>query len=175
MPDREWWEGNPDRDSSSAPRPRENPREIILRLAAYRATHGGREPPRNSALARDQDSLLRLLPRPGPLERFLRLFTFPRLRPLGADPAGVPRGRPLRPFLVERAFLTDDWREEEVIRKLEAWPMVTAYRPEGRALTGEWFAYTVEVRAESRRQARLLLDCLLQSPSPAASGDFNRP
>lgn len=76
------------------------------------------------------------------------------------------RIRPLRPFLVERDFLTDDTSEREVNDKLEAWPMVTAYRSEGRIHTGEWFTYTVQIMAETSRQARLFLDCICAVEAP---------
>ena len=135
-------------------------RNLILRLAAYRATHGGREPPENSALAGEKDRLRRLLPRRfGFLGRLLRPW---RHRP--ADPS---RPRPLRPYLVERSFLTDDYTEAEVVKRLEAWPMITAYRPDGRVFTGEWFTYTLEVRAESARQARFLVECMFAAGTPA--------
>lgn len=135
-------------------------RTLILRLAAYRATHGGREPPVNSALAGEKDRLRRLLPRrSGFLGRLLR--------PWRRHSQARPRAKPLRPYLVERAFLTDDHSESEVVERLEAWPMVSAYRPEGRVFTGEWFTYTIEVRSESARQARFLVECIFASDTPA--------
>lgn len=128
-------------------------RSLILRLAAYRATHAGRDPPENSALANEKERLRGQLPR-----RFAFLGRL--LRPWRRHPPLRVRPRPLRPYLVERSFLTDDHSEAEVVKRLEAWPMVTAYRPEGRVFTGEWFSYTVEVRAESARQARFLVECM---------------
>lgn len=135
-------------------------RTLILRLAAYRATHGGQDPPENSALADEKDRLRALLPR-----RFAFLGRL--LRPWRRRPPVRPRPRPLRPYLVERSFLTDDHSESGVVERLEAWPMVTAYRPEGRVFTGEWFTYTVEVRAESSRQARFLVECIFAAEKPA--------
>lgn len=132
-------------------------KEIFLRMAAYRATHGGQLPPRNSLLWSEQARIRERRP--------LRFRLFERLRPESADPAWI-RGRPLRAYLVERGFLSDDFNEADVEARLEAWPMVTAYRPEGRVFTGEWFTYTVEVRAESRRQAGRIVDFIFAVPGP---------
>src|SRR5687768_5295011 len=107
-------------------------KEIFLRMAAYRATHGGQLPPRNSLLWTEQARIQE--------RRRLGFRLFGRFRPDRADKAW-PRGRPLRAFLVERSFLSDDFTEADVEARLEAWPMVTAYRPEGRVFTGEWFTY----------------------------------
>lgn len=67
---------------------------------------------------------------------------------------------PLVPILVQKSFLTDDFSEGDVIVRLESWPMVTAYRSDGRVLTGEWFTYTMEVRAENRGQAHFIVDSI---------------
>jgi hypothetical protein len=69
---------------------------------------------------------------------------------------------------VVRAFLLDDFTDADVVSRLEAWPMITAYRPEGRCETGEWFAYTIQVKAESLRQARFLVDCIFLMERPDA-------
>lgn len=139
-------------------------RSLILGLAAYRATHGGREPPENSALSGEKDRLRRLLPR-----RFA--FLGRRLRPWRRREA-PDRSKPLRPYLVERSFLTDDHSEAEVAERLEAWPMVTAYRPEGRVFTGEWFTYAIEVRTENARQARFLVECIFAVKPPEKEGEM---
>ncbi len=136
-------------------------KEIFLRVAAYKATHGGQPPPRNSLL---WSELARLKDWP---RRHFRLFGRLRRDP---EDRGWARGRPLRPYLVERSFLADDFTEASVEERLEAWPMVTAYRPEGRVFTGEWFTYTMEVRAESRRQAQRIVDCIFSLPAPQAAG-----
>lgn len=126
-------------------------REILLRLAAYRVTHGGESPPRNSQLWTELNRLHVLRP---------RRFRFFHRWIKASDEGGWPRGMPLVPFLVQRSFLTDDFSEADVIQRLESWPMVTAYRSDGRVFTGEWFTYTMEVRAESRRQAHFLVDSI---------------
>lgn len=136
-------------------------KEVFLRVAAYKATHGGQPPPKNSLLWSEQ---ARLRDRRG---RRFRLFSRLRRDP---DDSGWARMRPLRPYLVERSFLADDFTEASVEERLEAWPMVTAYRPEGRVFTGEWFTYTMEVRAESRRQAGKIVDCIFSLPAPQAAG-----
>lgn len=136
---------------------------MLLRLAAYRAVHDGREPPPNSALAREKEYLLDISDRPSPWDRMLRSFRRGgRFRPGRAAPAN----RPLLAYLVERAFLTDDFSEADVIRRLEAWPMIGAYRFEGRAETGEWFLFTMQVRAENGDQASMLVDCIFAVDPP---------
>lgn len=146
-------------------------RGILLRLAAYRAVHDGREPPPNSALAREKEFLLDIADRPSPWGRLLRPFRRGgRFRPGTVAPAN----RPLPAYLVERAFLTDDFTEADVIRRLEAWPMIGAYRFEGRAETGEWFLFTMQVRAENARQASMLVDCIF-AVDPPPPPDLNLP
>lgn len=151
--------GNPDQNSDSL-------QEILLRVAAYRATHGGEDPPPNSLLAMEKDRLL---------SRSRRLFELFRRWRRPPQDYGRPLGRPLRPWLVERSFLTDDFTEEDVIMRLEAWPVVTAYRSEGRVHTGEWFTYTIEVKAESRKQARFIVDCIFAVECPQPAEDSGNP
>lgn len=145
-------------------------RSLILRLASYRATHDGRETPENSALSDEKDRLRGMLPR-----RFAFLGRL--LRPWRRRREARDRVQSLRPYLVERSFLTDDHSEAEVVERLEAWPMVTAYRPEGRVFTGEWFTYTIEVRTESAQRARFLVDCIFaaEKPSPPRREDLVDP
>lgn len=136
-------------------------KELLLLVAAYRATHGGQSPPPDSLLGAEQTRLRRM--------RRGRFSLLGRLR-RGEDEKAWPRGRPLRPFLVERSFLTDDFTETAVEMRLEAWPMITAYRCEGRVFTGEWFTYTMEVKAENRRQAQFLVDCIFSVELPLLGG-----
>lgn len=126
-------------------------KEILLRLAAYRVTHGGESPPRNSILWTELNRLRGLRPR--------RFGLFRRWRKASQED-GWPRGVALTPILVQRSFLVDDFSEADVIQRLESWPMVTAYRRDGRVFTGEWFTYTMEVLAESRRQAHFIVDSI---------------
>jgi hypothetical protein len=159
----EWASGDP----QGAERRVADLRGIILRLAAYRATHDGSDPPPNSALARERECLVPPR-RPAPWRRLLRPLVRPFARPFArrpARPAATSR-RPLGAYVVQRAFLTDDFGELEVARRLEAWPMISAYRAEGRVDTGEWFVFTVLVRASSAREARFLVDCIFASGPP---------
>lgn len=126
-------------------------KEILLRLAAYRVAHGGDSPPRNSLLWSELNRLRSLKP---------RRFRFFRPWRRASHEGGWPRGAPLVPILVQRSFLTDDFSESDVIQRLESWPMITAYRRDGRVFTGEWFTYTMEVRAECRRQAHFIVDSI---------------
>ena len=135
---------------------------MFLRLAAYRAVHDGREPPPNSALAREKEYLLDISDRPSTWTRMLRPFR----RGGRFRPGAAPANRPLLAYLVERAFLTDDFSEADVIRRLEAWPMIGAYRYEGRAETGEWFLFTMQVHAENGAQASMLVDCIFAVDPP---------
>lgn len=146
-------------------------RGIILRLAAYRAVHDGREPPPNSLLAREKEFLLDIPSQPSRWHRLLQAF-----RRGGRHRPGIaaPAQRPLLAYLVERAFLTDDFTEADVIRRLEAWPMIGAYRFEGRADTGEWFLFTMQVLAEDARQASMLVDCIFAADPPPPQ-DLNLP
>jgi hypothetical protein len=135
-------------------------RGMVLRWAAYRVSHGGMDPPPNSRLSLEKEYLLGPSSRPGP---WRRLWSMLRGRPPGQLP---DRLRLLSDHLVLRAFLLDDFTDADVVSRLEAWPMVTAYRPEGRSWTGEWFAYSIQVRAESPRQARFLIDCIFLAEAP---------
>lgn len=126
-------------------------KEVLLHVAAYRATHGGESPPRNSLLGSELNRLRARRP---------KRFRFFRRLQRASQERGWPRGAPLVPILVQRSFLTDDFSEADVIARLESWPMVTAYRSDGRVLTGEWFTYTMEVRAENRGQAHFIVDSI---------------
>ncbi|MDB5103746.1 MAG: hypothetical protein JWP91_1435 [Fibrobacteres bacterium] len=125
--------------------------EIFLRLAAYRAIHGGRNPPLNSTLWMEHALLWEESHKPTPLGRL-----FGR-RPREAD---WHDARPLDRFPVVKPFLRDDYTVGQVTARLEAWPMIAGSRIVDRDPSGEWFLFIIEVVAESKRKAEQIVECI---------------
>jgi hypothetical protein len=125
--------------------------EVFLRLAAYRATHGGRHPPPNSTLWMEHTRLWQESQRSTTLGRIFR-----RRR---SEPHW-PVTRPLERFPVVKPFLSDDFTLDQVAARLECWPMITGSRVVDRDPSGEWFLVVIEVLAETKRKAEHIVECI---------------
>jgi hypothetical protein len=125
--------------------------DIFLRMAAYRATHGGRHPPLNSDLWMEHARMWEERHRP---TRLGRLLGRRRLE------AGWGEAPPLERYPVVKPFLSDDYTRDQVAARLEAWPMITSMRMVDRDPAGEWFLVMIEVLAENKRQAGQIVECI---------------
>lgn len=125
--------------------------EVFLRLAAYRATHGGRHPPPNSTLWMEHTRLWQENLRSSALGRLLQ-----RRR---SDPDWLV-SRSLERFPVVKPFLSDDFTLDQVAARLGSWPMITGSRVVDRGPTGEWFLVMIEVLADSKRRAEHIVECI---------------
>jgi hypothetical protein len=124
-------------------------KEVFLWVAAYRATHAGKNPPLNSELWKEN---IRVWKQNHPR------FSLARLLGLNTPESAYWKTEPLKRFLVDRIFLIDDHSWDEVENRLDAWPMVSGYGPPKRHTTGEWFQYEIEVLADDLDQARQIID-----------------
>jgi hypothetical protein len=125
--------------------------EIFLRLAAYRATHRGSNPPLNSILWAEYARIWEERHRPTRLGRLLGRR---------ARAADWHDARPLERFPVVKPFLRDDYTMEQVVARLDTWPMILGSRILDRDPSGEWFLYIIEVAAESKRKAEQIVECI---------------
>jgi hypothetical protein len=140
--------------------------EIFLRMAAYRATHAGGNPPPNSQLWMEHARIWEENHRPGRLARLL-----------GRRGGREPEWRdapPLERFPVVKPFLRDDYTVEQVAARLESWPMITASRMADRDPLGEWFLFVIEVLADSKRKAEYIVDCIFMlEPQVPSNPEIN--
>lgn len=125
---------------------------VFLRMASYRATHGGANPPINSRLWMEHARLWEESHRP---TRLGRLLGRGRHGQRHADWGDAP---PLERFPVMKPFLRDDYTADQVTARLEAWPMIMGTRMADRDPSGEWFLFLIEVLAANKRSAEYIVE-----------------
>ncbi|HKP97900.1 MAG TPA: hypothetical protein VJ385_19345 [Fibrobacteria bacterium] len=133
--------------------------DVFLRRAAYRATHGGANPPLNSQLWTEHVRLWE------DSHRTARVWRW-----LGRQGGREPEWRdapPLERFSVVKPFLRDDYTVDQVMARLETWPMIKESRLADRDPSGEWFLFVIEVLAESRRAAAQIVECIFMLETAA--------
>lgn len=123
--------------------------EVFLKIAAYRATHRGRNPPPNSLLWMEHRRLWKASHR-SPL--WARIF-----RPHAAEPDWAAAG-PLDRYPMEISFLGEDFSLDDVQARLQAWPMIEGFHLVDSDLAGEWFTCRIDVTAESRYHSRRIVE-----------------
>lgn len=138
--------------------------DVFLRLSAYRAIHGGGNPPPNSRLWSEHARIWEDNHHPSVLSRLLGLRN--RRGPVWSD------APPLERFPVAKPFLRDDFSVEQVMARLGFWPMIKGGRLAERDPSGEWFLFVIEVLAESRATAHRIVECIfmLEPQVPSSPG-----